>query len=261
MQLNLKNPIIFFDVETTGLDTVKDRIIEISLLKVFPDGREETKTRRLNPTIPISKEAQAIHGISDSDVADCPTFATIAKSLAAYMEGCDMAGYNAIKFDIPILAEEFIRAGVNIDFRKRKVVDVQTIFYKMEPRTLTAAYKFYCNKNMENAHQAEADTRASYEVLQSQLDRYGVLQNDIASLAALSANNKKLLDYAGRFILNDKGEAIITFGKHKGQRVADILRKEPAYYSWIMNGEFPLDTKRVLTELRLQQGTVISFVQ
>ncbi|MDR2361446.1 MAG: 3'-5' exonuclease [Prevotellaceae bacterium] len=252
MKLNLKNPIIFFDVETTGLDIAKDRIVEISLLKIYSNGREESKTCRLNPTIPIPQEVQAIHGISDSDVADCPAFANVAKSLAAYMEGCDIAGYNIIKFDIPILVEEFIRAGVNIDFRNRKLIDVQVIFYKMEPRTLTAAYKFYCNKKLDNAHCAEVDTRAAYEVLQSQLDRYDVLHNDVADLAAYSTNNKKMLDYAGRFILNDNDEPIITFGKHKGQRVADVLKKEPAYYAWIMNSDFPLDTKRVLTRLRMQ---------
>ena len=252
MKLNLKNPIIFFDVETTGLDVAKDRIIEISTLKIAPDGSEESKTRRINPTIPIAKEAQAVHGISDADVADCPIFAEIAKSLASYMEGCDLAGYNSLKFDIPILAEEFIRAGVNFDFRKRKLIDVQAIFYKMEPRTLSAAYRFYCSKNLENAHSAEADTRATYEVLQSQLDRYEELQNDMAHLSEYS-NANKMLDYAGRFILNDKDEPIITFGKHKGKRVADVLATEPTYYNWIMSNDFTLDTKRVLTELRLQQ--------
>jgi DNA polymerase-3 subunit epsilon len=252
MKLNLKNPIIFFDLETTGLDIVKDRIVEISTLKIMPDGSEENKTRRLNPTIPISAEAQSIHGISNEAVAQCPTFREIAKSLAAYMEGCDIAGYNSLKFDIPLLAEEFIRAGVPFDFRKRKLIDVQTIFYKMEPRTLTAAYRFYCGKTLENAHSAEADTLATYEVLQAQLDRYESLKNDMAHLAEYS-QNKKILDYAGRFILNDKNEAIISFGKHKGKRLADVLRAEPTYYNWIMSGEFTLDTKRVLTELRLQQ--------
>jgi len=252
MKLELKNPMLFFDVETTGLDIAKDRIIEICILKVQPDGSEECRTRRINPTIPIAKEAQAVHGISDADVADCPTFPEIAKSLATYMDGCDIAGYNSLKFDIPILAEEFIRAGINFDFRKRKLIDVQTIFYKMEPRTLSAAYRFYCNKNLENAHAAEADTRATYEVLQSQLDRYEELKNDMAQLAEFS-NSKKILDYAGRFILNDKDEPIINFGKHKGKRVSDVLAVEPTYYDWIMTSDFTLDTKRVLTELRLQQ--------
>lgn len=253
MKLHLKNPLIFFDVEATGLSVVKDRIVEICLLKVYPDGREESHTHRLNPTIPISDEARAVHGISNEDVAACPTFAAIAGKLAAYMEGCDLAGYNAIRFDIPLLAEEFIRAGVAIDFRRRKLIDVMSIFYQMEPRTLAAAYKFYCQKELENAHGAEADTRAAYEVLQSQLDRYDALQNDVAALAACSSYNKKMLDYAGRFVLNENDEPIITFGKHKGKSVASVLRDEPSYYTWMMNSDFSLDTKRVLTELRLQE--------
>ncbi|MDR3133811.1 MAG: 3'-5' exonuclease [Prevotellaceae bacterium] len=252
MRLNLKNPIVFFDVETTGLDIAKDRIVEISILKILPDHSEECKTRRINPTIPIPKAVQALHGITDADVVDCPTFPEVAKSLAAYMEGCDIAGYNALKFDIPILAEEFIRAGVRFDFRKHKLIDVQAIFYKMEPRTLSGAYRFYCNKVLENAHSAEADTRATYEVLQAQLDKYDTLQNDMAHLSALS-NDKRQLDYAGRFVLDDNGDAVITFGKHKGKRVTEVLKEEPTYYTWIMTSDFTLDTKRALTELKLQQ--------
>jgi len=253
MKLNLKNPIVFFDIETTGLNVATDRIVEISILKVTPNGAEECKTRRINPTIPIPKDVQAVHGISDADVANCPTFAEIAKSLAAYIEGCDIAGYNALRFDIPLLAEEFIRAGVNFNFRKRKVVDVQALFYKMEPRTLTAAYKFYCDKQLDNAHSAETDTRATYEVLQAQLDRYGdALPNDVGQLSEYSGT-KKMLDYAGRFVLNDKDEPILTFGRYKGQRVHDVLTADPNYYDWMMKGNFTLDTKQVLTELRLQQ--------
>jgi DNA polymerase-3 subunit epsilon len=252
VRLNLKNPIVFFDVETTGLDIAKDRIVEISILKILPDHSEECKTRRINPTIPIPKAVQALHGITDADVVDCPTFPEVAKSLAAYMEGCDIAGYNALKFDIPILAEEFIRAGVRFDFRKHKLIDVQAIFYKMEPRTLSGAYRFYCNKVLENAHSAEADTRATYEVLQAQLDKYDTLQNDMAHLSALS-NDKRQLDYAGRFVLDDNGDAVITFGKHKGKRVTEVLKEEPTYYTWIMTSDFTLDTKRALTELKLQQ--------
>ena len=252
MQLNLKNPMVFFDVETTGLDIAKDRIVEICILKVMPNGDEEIKTRRVNPTIPISKEAQRIHGISDEDVKDCPTFREIAKSLTAYLEGCDIAGYNSLNFDIPILAEEFLRAGIDFDFRKRKLIDVQTIFYKMEPRTLSGAYKFYCHKELHDAHGAEVDTRATYEVLQAQLDCYSDLQNDAGYLAEFS-QRKRMLDYAGRFILDEKDEPVINFGKHKGKKVADVLTEEPSYYSWIMNNEFTLDTKRVLTELKLKQ--------
>lgn len=218
----------------------------------MPNGDEHVKTRRLNPTIPISPEAQAIHGISNEDVKDCPTFKEIAKSLAQWMTGCDIAGYNSIKFDIPLLAEEFLRAGVDFDFRKRHLVDVQNIFHKLEQRTLTAAYKFYCQKELENAHSAEADTVATYEILKAQLDRYpDVLSNDVAMLADFSTRSR-LVDYAGRIVLNDKDEPIINFGKHKGKTVEEVLRTEPSYYAWIMNGDFTLDTKKVLTEIKLK---------
>lgn len=252
MELNLKNPIVFFDIESTGLDIARDRIVEISAVKVMPDGREEIKTKRINPTIPISPEAQAVHGISNEDVKDCPVFKQIAKSLAQWMEGCDIGGYNSIKFDIPLLAEEFLRAGVDFDFRKRKLVDVQNIFHKMEQRTLVAAYRFYCNKDLEQAHSAEADTLATYEVLKAQLDRYqDTLKNDIGFLADFSLKNRNL-DYAGRIVLNDKDIPVINFGKHKGKAVEQVLREEPSYYAWIMQGDFTLDTKKVLTELKIK---------
>ncbi len=251
MQLNLKNPLLFFDIESTGLNVAKDRIVELSLVKVMPDGSKEIKTRRINPTIPISPEAQAVHGISDDDVKDCPTFKQIAKSLAQYMEGCDIAGYNSLKFDIPMLSEEFLRADVDFDFRKRHLVDVQNIFHKMEQRTLVAAYRFYCDKDLTNAHSAEADTVATYEVLEAQLDRYGdALKNDIAFLADFSCKNK-VVDYAGRMVMNDKDIPIFNFGKHKGRPVVEVLKSEPSYYSWMMEGDFPLDTKRKLTEIKL----------
>ena len=195
MELNLKNPIVFFDIESTGLNVATDRIVEISIVKINPDGSEEIKTRRINPTIPISPEAQKVHGISDEDVKNEPTFAQIAKSLAKWMEGCDIAGYNSMKFDIPLLSEEFLRADVDFDFRKRKLVDVQNIFHKMEQRTLTAAYKFYCQKDLENAHSAEADTLATYEILKAQLDKYPDLQNDVKFLAEFSTKSK-FVDYA-----------------------------------------------------------------
>lgn len=250
MQLNLKNPIIFFDIESTGLNVASDRIVEISVVKVFPNGEKEIKTKRINPTIPISKEAQAIHGISNEDVKDEPTFGQIAKSLAKYIEGCDIAGYNLMKFDIPLLSEEFLRADVDFDFRKRKIIDVQNIFHKMEQRTLKAAYKFYCEKELENAHSAEADTLATYEVLMAQLDRYSELENDVKFLADFSTKNK-FADYAGRIVYNEKGEPIFNFGKHKGRLVTEVLRNEPSYYSWIINGDFTRDTKKVLTEIKL----------
>ena len=236
-----------------------DRIVEISLVKVSPGGPGqpndvEVKTRRLNPTIPITPGAQAVHGISDEDVKDCPTFKQVAKSLAKLMEGCDIAGYNSLKFDIPMLAEEFLRAGVDFDFRKRKLVDVQNIFHKKEQRTLKAAYKFYCGQNLDNAHSAEADTMATYEVLEAQLDRYAhdeedPLQNDIAFLAKYSCQTR-FVDYAGRIVLNDDDEPVFNFGKHKGRRVVDVLSKEPSYYSWMMDGDFTLDTKQQLTKIK-----------
>ncbi|MCK9305461.1 MAG: 3'-5' exonuclease [Bacteroidales bacterium] len=251
MKLNLKNPLLFFDIESTGLIISNDRIVEISVLKVLPNGDQELKTRRLNPTIPISPEATAIHGIKDEDVAGCPTFKEIAKSLANYMSGCDFAGYNSTRFDIPMLAEEFLRAGVDFNFRKRKLIDVQNIFHKMEQRTLSAAYKFYCNKKLENAHSAEADTIATFEVLESQLDRYNdVLENDVKFLADFSSKTK-LLDYAGRIILNDKEEAVFNFGKYKGKTVESVFSSDPSYYSWMMNGDFALDTKQIITDLKI----------
>lgn len=251
MQLSLKNPIIFFDIESTGLDIAKDRIVEISIVKVMPDGSKDVKTRRLNPTIPISEEAQNIHGISNEDVKDCPTFQQVAKSLAKMMEGCDFAGYNSTKFDIPLLAEEFLRAGVDFDFRKRKMVDVQNIFHKLEQRTLSAAYKFYCHKNLEDAHSAEADTLATLEVLEAQLDKYPEdLKNDVNFLADFSTKNR-LVDYAGRIVLNEKDEPVFNFGKHKGKTVAEVFKNEPSYYDWMMQKDFTLDTKEVLTQLKL----------
>lgn len=237
MQLNLKNPLVFFDLETTGINIVKDRIVEISFVKVYLNGKEESKTRRINPEMPIPPESTAIHGITDEDVKDCPTFKEIAKSLAAQIEGCDLAGYNSNRFDIPLLAEEFLRAGVDIDLNKRKFVDVQTIFHKMEQRTLAAAYKFYCDKSLENAHTAEADTMATYEVLKAQLDRYPELQNDINFLSQYSSYTNNV-DFAGRMVYNDKGEEVINFGKYKGRLVEEVLKNDPGYYSWIMNGDF-----------------------
>lgn len=251
MRLNLKNPLVFFDLETTGIDITKDRIVEISYVKVFPNGKEESKTMRIKPERPIPPESTAIHGITDDDVKDCPTFKAVAKTLAAQIEGCDLAGYNSNRFDIPLLAEEFLRADVNIDLNRRKFVDVQTIFHKMEQRTLSAAYKFYCNKTLENAHTAAADTMATYEVLQAQLDRYPELQNDIAFLSDFSSYNNNV-DFAGRMIYNDKKEEVFNFGKFKGRLVEDVLKNEPGYYAWMMNSDFPLNTKQKLTEIKLR---------
>ena len=251
MKLNLKNPIVFFDLETTGTNINTDRIVEICYLKVYPNGNEEAKTLRINPEMHIPEASSAVHGIYDADVADCPTFKEVAKNIARDIEGCDLAGFNSNRFDIPVLAEEFLRAGVDIDLNKRKFVDVQTIFHKMEQRTLSAAYKFYCNKSLENAHTAEADTMATYEVLKAQLDRYPELQNDINFLSQYSSFTNNV-DFAGRMVYNDKGEEVINFGKYKGRLVEEVLKNDPGYYSWIMNGDFPLNTKKILTEIKLR---------
>ena len=251
MQLNLKNPLVFFDLETTGIDIVKDRIIEISYVKVFPNGKEESKTMRINPGMPIPPASTAIHGITDDDVKDCPLFKNVAKQLAAQIEGCDLAGYNSNRFYIPLLAEEFLRAGVDIDLTRRKFIDVQTIFYKMEQRTLAAAYKFYCQKSLENAHTAAADTMATYEVLKAQLDRYPELKNDVTFLSEFSSFTNNV-DFAGRMVYNEKNQEVFNFGKYKGRLVEEVLKQEPAYYSWMMNGDFPLNTKQKLTEIKLR---------
>ena len=251
MQLNLKNPLVFFDLETTGIDIAKDRIVEIYMVKVMPNGEEIVKTRRINPGMPIPPESTAIHGITDEDVKDCPKFKEIAKSLAAQIEGCDLAGFNSNRFDIPMLAEEFLRAGVDVDLNRRKFIDVQTIFHKMEQRNLTAAYKFYCNKDLTNAHSAEADTMATYEVLKAQLDRYPELENDVNFLSKYSSFTNNV-DFAGRMVYNEKGQEVINFGKYKGRLVEEVLKSDPSYYAWIMNGDFPLNTKKMLTEIRLR---------
>lgn len=251
MQLNLKNPLVFFDLETTGIDIVRDRIVEISYIKVYPNGKEEMKTQRINPGMPIPPASTAIHGITDDDVKDCPHFKEIAKTLAAQIEGCDLAGYNSNRFDIPMLAEEFLRADVNVDLTKRKFIDVQTIFHKMEQRTLSAAYKFYCNKSLENAHTASADTMATYEVLKAQLDRYPELENDVTFLSKFSSFNNNV-DFAGRMVYNDKGQEVFNFGKHKGQLVTEVFASDLNYYAWMMNGDFPLNTKQKLTEIKLR---------
>ncbi len=242
---------MFFDLETTGINITKDRIVEISYLKIMPDGREESKTRRVNPQMPIPEQATAVHGITDEDVKDCPTFKELAKSLATQLEGCDLAGFNSNRFDIPLLAEEFLRADVTIDLNKRKFIDVQTIFHKMEQRNLIAAYKFYCGKELMDAHSAESDTRATYEVLMSQLDRYPELENDVDTLSSFSSFNNNV-DFAGRMIYNENNEEVINFGKYKGQLVKDVLKKDLGYYGWIMQGDFPLNTKQKLTEIRLR---------
>ena len=249
MKLNLQRPIVFFDLETTGVQITRDRIVEISILKISPDGERETKTRRINPEMPIPAEASAVHGITDADVADCPTFAQVARSLYTWLEGCDIAGFNSNRFDVPMLVEEFLRAGVAVDFDDRYFVDVQTIFHKMERRTLEAAYKFYCDKTLENAHSAEADTLATFEVLEAQLDRYPEdLKNDIPALAEFSTHGRRV-DFAGSLAYNDKDEIVINFGKYKGVPVTEVFRKDSGYYNWVMGAQFPLETKRWFSRL------------
>jgi DNA polymerase III subunit epsilon len=251
LDLNLKRPIAFLDLETTGINVAVDRIVEISVLKISPNGKEEWMTTRVNPEMPIPPKSTAIHGITDEDVVKSPTFKVIGKNLASFLEGSDLAGYNAIKFDIPVLAEEFLRVNIDFNFRKRRYVDVQVIFHKKEQRTLAAAYQFYCKKDLVGAHGSKADTEATFEVLKSQLERYNDLENDIEKLADFSSYNS-IVDFAGRIILDDKGIEIFNFGKHKGKAVEKVFKDEPSYYSWMMNGDFPLYTKKVLTEIKLR---------
>ena len=251
MKLNLKNPLVFFDLETTGIDVTSDRIVEISYLKIYPNGDEESKTMKVNPTIPIPAKSTAIHGITDEDVKDAPKFGEIARALTKVFEGCDFAGYNSNKFDLPLLAEEFLRAGIDVDLKKRKFIDIQVIFHKKEQRTLSAAYKFYCDKNLLDAHSAEADTKATYEVLMAQLDRYSDLPNDVDELSKFSSHNRNV-DFIGRIIFDEDDCEVFNFGKYKGQRVEEVLKKDPGYYGWMMGGQFPLHTKNVLTSIKLR---------
>lgn len=251
MKLNLERPIIFFDLETTGTNVTHDRIVELSYIKVMPDGTEEKKSRRINPEMPIPPESTAVHHITDEDVKDCPTFRQVSKALLQIFDGCDIAGYNSNKFDVPVLMEEFARCGLNFEIAGRRFIDVQNIFHKMEQRTLVAAYKFYCGADLENAHSALADTQATYEVLLGQLDRYSTLKNDVGFLAEFSASGRNV-DLAGRIVLNDKDQPIFNFGKHKGKTVAEVLRREPSFYDWMMQGDFPKNTKDVLRQLKFK---------
>ncbi|MBU2939499.1 3'-5' exonuclease [Lacinutrix sp. C3R15] len=250
MKLNLIKPICFFDLETTGVNISKDRIVEIAILKVYPDGKEESKTWLVNPEMPIPAEVTAIHGISDKDVADKPTFKELAKEINTVIKDSDLGGFNSNRFDIPLLAEEMLRAGVDFDMKNRVSVDVQTIFHKMEQRTLVAAYKFYCDKDLTDAHSAAADTNATFEVLKAQIEKYDSLENDTKFLADFSSR-KKFADFAGFLIFNKNGEACFSFGKHKNKRVLDVLNDEPGYFGWLLNADFPLYTKKVLTAIKL----------
>lgn len=261
MKLNLKRPLAFFDLETTGVNVASDRIVEISILKANPDDTQEIKTMRVNPGIPIPLEASLVHGIYDEDIRHAPAFNEIAQEIANFLGDSDLAGYNSNRFDIPTLMEEFLRAGIDFDLNNRRFVDVQNIFHQMEQRTLKAAYQFYCNKSLENAHSAEADTIATYEILLAQLDRYynvewvdkkgqktTPIQNDVEALHTFTNLNKPV-DFAGRIVFNEKGIEVFNFGKHKGKSVEDVFGMEPSYYSWMQQGDFPLYTKRCLEKL------------
>ena len=250
MNINLKKPIVFFDLESTGLNPATDRIVEISMLKIFPDGKEDEYTQRINPTIPISPESSKVHGIFDADVADEPTFQQASRQILDFIKGCDLGGYNSNRFDIPLLAEEFARAGVEVDIKKINLVDVQVIFFKQEPRTLAGAYKFYCGKELEGAHSARADVKATWEILKAQVDRYDDVGNDVEALSELSGADH-VADLAGRLVYDDEKNVLFNFGKHKGKRVDNVFRKEPSYYDWMMNGDFPAYTKKVITRIYL----------
>lgn len=252
MELKLTRPICFFDLETTGIDICKDRIVEISVLKVFPNGNRESKTWLVNPEMPIPAGATAVHGISNEKVANEPTFNQLAPTVYNMIKDSDLAGYNSDRFDIPLLAEELLRAGLDFDMKSRVSVDVQTIFHKMEERTLSAALKFYCGKALENAHSAEADTIATYEILKAQLDRYPELENDMKLLSEFTTR-KKAADFAGFIAFDDKGREIFTFGKHKGALVESVFDSEPGYFGWIQNADFPLYTKKVLIGIKLRK--------
>lgn len=251
MKLKLTRPIAFFDLETTGVTIGLDRIVEISILKLNPDGSRQIKTKRVNPEMPIPQQSSAVHGIYDKDVADSPTFKQIAGELSSFIDNADLAGYNSNKFDVPILVDEFLRAEISFEMKNRKLVDVQNIFHKMEQRTLAAAYKFYCSKELVNAHSAQADTEATYEILLAQLERYAELTPAVDFLHDFS-NVGNNVDLAGRIIRNEKKEAIFNFGKHKGKTVEEVFRIEPSYYDWMMKGDFARETKQVITSLRLK---------
>ena len=246
--LSLTRPIAFIDLETTGISLSTDRIIEIAIIKILPDGSRQVKRKLINPGIAIPKESSDIHGITDEMVKDAPTFKQVGNEIKMFIEHCDMGGYNSNRFDIPILMEEFLRAGMDVDLSNRKMIDVQHIFYTMEPRTLSAAYKFFCEKELVDAHSAEADVDATIEVLMAQLKRYNNLGNTVDSILGVIGEDK-IVDYARRFCFNDKGEEIFNFGKHKGRLVRDVLKAEPQYYDWMMRGDFPLHTKQKLTEI------------
>jgi DNA polymerase-3 subunit epsilon len=263
MHLNLTKPLAFFDLETTGVNISTDRIVEISVVRVNTDNTTDILTKKINPTIPIPLVTSKIHGIYDKDVADAPTFKEVSAQLFQFISNCDLGGFNSNKFDVPLLAEEFLRAEIDFDLKNRKLIDVQNIFHIMEPRNLTAAYKFYCGKHLENAHSAEADTVATYEIFKAQIQHYENTEkvdeqgnafkpvvNDMSILSELT-NRFRQADLSARIVYNEKDEEIFNFGKHKGKTVKEVFEKEPGYYSWMMQGDFPLYTKKIITQIRL----------
>ncbi|WP_028892632.1 3'-5' exonuclease [Tenacibaculum sp. 47A_GOM-205m] len=249
MNLNLTKPIVFFDLETTGINIAKDRVVEISILKVFPNGNKESKTWLVNPEIEIPAEATAVHGITNEKVVTEPTFKELADKINEMIADADLAGFNSNRFDIPLLAEELLRAGIDFDMNDRKAVDVQTIFHKKEQRTLSAGYQFYCGKDLEGAHSAEADTNATYEILLAQVDKYEDLENTVEALSEFSTHGKRA-DFAGFILFNDEDQEIFSFGKYKGRTVEEVLKENPGYNAWIQNADFPLYTKKVLREIK-----------
>lgn len=249
MKLNLTKPIIFFDLETTGINIAKDRVVEIAILKVFPNGNKESKTWLVNPEMPIPEESSQIHGITDDKIAKEPTFKQLAVSINQMIMGCDLAGFNSNRFDIPVLAEELMRAGIDFDMKNRKAIDVQVIFHKKEQRTLSAGYQFYCGKELVGAHGAEADTNATYEILLAQLDKYDDIENTVTALSEYSTHGKRA-DFAGFVLINEQKQEIFSFGKYKGRTVEEVFKENPGYNSWIQNADFPLYTKKVLREIK-----------
>lgn len=250
MKLQLNKPLVVFDLETTGINTSRDRIVELCMIRIQPDGKRQDLYMRFNPEIPIPPEVSAIHGITDADVANEPTFKQKANEISRFLDNCDFAGFNSNKFDFPMLVEEFYRAGLDFDISKRKFIDAQKIFHMMEPRNLSAAYRFYCDKELNNAHSAKADTEATWEIIQSQLERYPVLEPNIDYLHKVSGQSN-LADLAGRLIYNDKQEIVFNFGKHRGRKVEEVFKTDYGYYDWMMQGDFPLQTKKVLTRIKL----------
>ena len=253
MKLKIERPLCFFDLETTGINITKDRIVEIAILKLYPDEKIEKKVWLVNPEMPIPKEVSEIHGITDDKVENAPTFKEISKTIYNFVNGCDLAGYNSDRFDIPLLMEELLRSEIEFSTKDLKTIDVQTIFHKMEKRNLTAALKFYCNKKLENAHSAMNDTQATYDVLMSQLDRYKDLEPSMSFLSSFTSR-RKTADFAGYIVFNKENKECFSFGKHKGQQVEHVLEKEPGYFGWLLNADFPLYTKKVLTQIRMRKS-------